>query len=530
MTTLSSSQQQVLNCVLSGQSVFFTGPAGCGKSFCLRVIIDGFRQQRKQGVYITASTGIAAVPLQGRTLHSFAGIGLGEGTAEEIYQERVVKNAKAIKRWDEARILIIDEISMIQAELLDKLNYIAKRVRKRDEPFGGIQLILTGDFLQLPPVSPGVTKAKLAFEADCWKEIVPHCILLEKVFRQDKDPLFISILNSIRKGVVTQEVIDGFQPCLNRVFPATAKIKPTLLFAKRVDVDQTNANELAKLRDLKHEYKAQDWGRDSTALEILIKNCMAPTTLELKINAQVMLLKNLSLVDGLVNGTRGVVVDFKTDERNKFFPVVQFLSGKQLLVGPEEWKIEEKYITIASRVQIPLMLCWALTIHKIQGMTLDLCQVDLTGVFEFGQGYTALSRCRDLDSLSILSSSTAFPSRLIKAHPGGIQFYEGLEQQQQQTLQADDLPPPLSPVPSFKRPRIEDDDDDDDDIKQTPINQSIIQRSESIFTPEILRQMETVSPERWVPEYDKLLISTVGLTVNELIFVAHLRAVSLPTS
>lgn len=178
--TLSSSQQQVLNYVLAGQSIFFTGVAGTGKTVCLKVIIDTFRQNKRQGVYITALTGIAAVPLSGRTLHSFAGIGLGEGIAEEIYNERVVKNAKAIKRWLDANVLIIDEISMLPAELLDKINWIAKRVRKRDEPFGGIQLILTGDFLQLPPVSPGINKVKLAFEAECWKEIVPHTVLLEK--------------------------------------------------------------------------------------------------------------------------------------------------------------------------------------------------------------------------------------------------------------------------------------------------------------------------------------------------------------
>ena len=397
--TLSSSQQQVLNYVLAGQSIFFTGVAGTGKTVCLKVIIDTFRQNKRQGVYITALTGIAAVPLSGRTLHSFAGIGLGEGIAEEIYNERVVKNAKAIKRWLDANVLIIDEISMLPAELLDKINWIAKRVRKRDEPFGGIQLILTGDFLQLPPVSPGINKVKLAFEAECWKEIVPHTVLLEKVFRQDKDPLFISVLNSLRKGIVTQEVIDAFQPCLNRKFPEGSKIKPTLLFAKRVEVDQTNANELAKLRDLKYEYKAQDWGRDSTALEILIKNCMAPATLELKIGAQVMLLKNLSLADGLVNGSRGVVVDFKADERKKLFPVVEFYTKQQRLITPEDWKIEEKFITIASRAQIPLMLCWAMTGHRCQGMTLDLCQVDLSGVFEFGQAYVctfSVSRFRIL--------------------------------------------------------------------------------------------------------------------------------------
>ncbi|GAA5974457.1 hypothetical protein JCM11641_003225 [Rhodosporidiobolus odoratus] len=322
---LSPEQQMVLKLVVEDEkNVFFTGSAGTGKSVLLREIIASLKRKYRGGsdaVAVTASTGMAACNIGGVTIHSFAGIGIGQGTAEQLIAN-IKKNRNANAKWQRVKVLVVDEVSMVDGYLFDKLAAIATALKKKagksgsaaaGKPFGGIQLVVTGDFFQLPPVTKGVTPT-FAFEAAAWKQCIDHTVNLTQVFRQ-KDTEFINMLNEMRFGRLSQESIKKFY-ALQREPKYPIGIEPTELFPMRNEVERSNQNRLRALKGDEHTFKSEDTTADPDPARQktnpYLNNFMAPDSLTLKVGAQVMLIKNLDLT--LVNGTVGTVVGFGVPE------------------------------------------------------------------------------------------------------------------------------------------------------------------------------------------------------------------------
>lgn len=414
---LSASQQRVVAAVQANKSIFFTGVAGSGKSFLLKYLRNFLPVAT---TFYTASTGLAAVDISGTTLHAFAGIGLGNEPVEDLV-ERVRRRPDARRRWQACKVLVVDEISMIDASLFDKLEHIARCTRRSDKPFGNVQLVLCGDFLQLPPVGP---QKQFCFESTKWKRCVPLVIELAAVFRQT-DAALVTALGSVRRGLT--DTLDVFVPCIGRVFPADDGILPTRLYATRAEVAHENDERLRQIDAPAIAFSAVDFGK-TAFVEQLKKNCPAPERLVLKVGAQVLLIKNLSVEEGLVNGSRGIVTDLAvvpaTSTRSACTrPKVRFINGLEKRIDTDEWDIQVGGVKLATRQQLPLILAWSLTIHKCQGMTLDRVSLRLESVFENGMTYVALSRCRSLESLRI---EGAFPALVVKAHPAALAFYDQL--------------------------------------------------------------------------------------------------------
>lgn len=302
---------------------------------------------------------------------------------------------------------------------LQKLEAVARYVRKNDKPFGGIQLILCGDFLQLPPVvDKGKTTKRFCFQTSCWEKCIELCFELKEVHRQT-DQEFISILNSIRIGRVTKEISDTL------IRTASQKIESDGILATRL-CSHTNDSKMinnSKLQDLGGEEKvfaAQDSDNATTSLDM---QTIAPSKLLLKLGAQVMLLKNINVNAGLVNGARGVVVRFEEG-----LPVVRFKNKKEYTARPERWYVKNSNGTLLCRQQIPLNLAWAFSIHKSQGLTLDCVEMSLAKIFEAGQAYVALSRAQSLETLRVLD----FDSRHVWANPDVLEFYQKFRRRLQQ--------------------------------------------------------------------------------------------------
>ncbi|CAI4047679.1 DNA helicase PIF1 SKDI_13G0780 [Saccharomyces kudriavzevii IFO 1802] len=525
---LSKEQESIIKLAENGHNIFYTGSAGTGKSILLREMIKVLKGlYGRENVAVTASTGLAACNIGGITIHSFAGIGLGKGDADKLYK-KVRRSRKHLRRWENIGALVVDEISMLDAELLDKLDFIARKIRKNHQPFGGIQLIFCGDFFQLPPVSKDPNRpTKFAFESKAWKEGIKMTIMLQKVFRQRGDVKFIDMLNRMRLGNIDDETEREFKK-LSRPLPDD-EIIPAELYSTRMEVERANNSRLNKLPGQVHVFNAIDGGalEDEELKERLLQNFLAPKELHLKVGAQVMMVKNLDAT--LVNGSLGKVIEFmdpetyfcyealtndpsmpaekletwaenpskikaamerehsdgeesavasrkssvkegfakssveelvspldssvfdfmkrvKTDDEivlgnikrkeqllqmihqnsagKRRLPLVRFkasdMSTRMVLVEPEDWAIEdENEKPLVSRVQLPLMLAWSLSIHKSQGQTLPKVKVDLRRVFEKGQAYVALSRAVSREGLQVLN----FDRSRIKAHQKVIDFY-----------------------------------------------------------------------------------------------------------
>ncbi|CAK9819368.1 ATP-dependent DNA helicase PIF1 [Anthophora quadrimaculata] len=403
-TEISEEQARILQTILNGRNVFFTGSAGTGKSFLLKKIIAALPPAV---TVATASTGVAACHIGGITLHQFAGIGIGTANLERCYQ---MASRNAIL-WRKTKHLIIDEISMVDGEYFDKIEAVARYIRKNERPFGGIQLILCGDFFQLPPVSSRDKKAKFCFESDTWEKCVHFNFELKTVYRQN-DPKFINILNNIRIGRITDEIAE--------VLKATAKqkIESNGILATRLCSHVNEAEEINEfqLNELKGEpkiYMAQD--SDQSMSAVLNQQLNVPGKLILKVGSQVMLLKNINVSNGLVNGARGIIVKFEDN-----IPVVQFKSGTLYHAKLEKWSLRTTTGAIIHRKQVPLKLAWAFSIHKSQGLTLDCVEMCLTRVFDAGQSYVALSRAQSLQSLRVLD----FNNQQVWAHSDVLRFYK----------------------------------------------------------------------------------------------------------
>ncbi|CAB4387400.1 unnamed protein product [Rhizophagus irregularis] len=432
--TLSTEQEAVKNSITTKRkNVFYTGAAGTGKSVLLRSIIKTLKENYgRSNVGITATTGIAAINIGGQTLHSFAGLTPQTQYYEiEDIIENLSKGAKA--RWKKTEALVIDEVSMLNGNLFDKLNRIAQHFRCNEKPFGGLQLVLTGDFFQLPPIKNDIEKVKYCFEVDSWSESLDHTFQLTKVHRQREEE-FVKMLNEFRYGHVSEKSSQIMSNLEKAPIYNNDGILVTELYAINKYVNNVNTAKLAELPYKEMVYEAEDWEpKFGGRLEALIRNCLAPKNLRLKRDAQVMLLKNTT--SELVNGSKGVVVgwfskitskfyeDVPTEDSVSLLPVVKFINGQTKVIPPFEWSLENKYKKkVASRRQIPLILCWAVSIHKSQGHTLERVKINLDRVFETGQAYVALSRATSLNSLQVLN----FSADKVFAEEKVINFYKSL--------------------------------------------------------------------------------------------------------
>ncbi|XP_037959629.1 ATP-dependent DNA helicase PIF1 [Teleopsis dalmanni] len=417
---LCEEQLEVLHACKSGKNVFFTGSAGTGKSFLLKKIISTLPPD---GTVATASTGVAACLIGGVTLHAFAGIGTGESTLERCVQ--LASRSASAQGWRKCKVLIIDEISMVDGKFFEKMEYVARHIRRNDRPFGGIQLILCGDFLQLPPV---VSKEVLAssqsqrfcFQSSTWEKCIQCVFELRNVHRQN-DPEFIKILNHIRIGHVNEEIAKRLLATSKQKIEANG-ILATQLCSHTNDANSINESKLENLSGEKILFRAED--SDASMSKQLDSQVQAPSQLYLKLNAQVMLLKNINVNTGLVNGARGVVIRIE-----KGIPVVRFKNNVEYICKHEKWSIKSVGGAIFSRRQIPLKLAWAFSIHKSQGLTLDCVEMSLSKVFEAGQAYVALSRAKSLDSLRVLD----FDTKQVWANPQVLQFYKLFRRRLQDT-------------------------------------------------------------------------------------------------
>lgn len=388
--------ERALEILQEGHPVFLTGPAGSGKTTLLNKFIDWCHQQTLN-VAVTASTGIAATHMGGTTIHSWSGIGI-KAQMSEWELDALAQKKYLHDRFEGTDVLIIDEISMLDAPRLDLVDAILRTVLDRDEAFGGIQVVLAGDFFQLPPISRQ-GKAQFAFESQVWARLDPNVCYLSKVFRQDNDPL-LDILDGIRNATLTQDLVDLLME--RREEEAPDHLTPTKLYTHNVDVDEVNLAELEKLSTPTERYVMTSSGKKNH-VTTLKKYCLAPEELFLKEGAQVMFVKN-NFPKKIVNGTLGTVIDFDFGH-----PFVETAEGVRIEVEEETWNLENDGVSLAKIHQLPLRLAWAITVHKSQGMTLDSVEVDLSKSFAPGMGYVALSRVRSLDGLYLRGiNKTAF--------------------------------------------------------------------------------------------------------------------------
>jgi ATP-dependent DNA helicase PIF1 len=460
--TLSLEQKFAFEKFRKGNNLFITGPGGTGKSRFIKYISQ-WAEAHKRHFAVCAMTGCAAVLLEcnAKTIHSWSGIRLAKGDASTVIAT-TLKNKYAVKMWKKTSILILDEVSMLSRRIFEILDAIGKSARRSQLPFGGIQLIFSGDFYQLPPI-PEEGETQFCFESPLWKQTFKpeNCIELTHIFRQN-DPTYINILMEVRKGQISEENAKLLTTYVKRPIDTekTNGCIPTKLFPVRHKVESVNNVMFSQLKTEEYEYNCIsktdcavymdtdtaislsdiENGKHLTIQEkeleikMLISQSQTVDALSLKIGATVMCTANLDLDLGICNGAQGTIVDFAPSQNALGFaevPVVLFSNGVKMRI-PIVYRHSTNYPTIAVG-QIPLCLAWALTIHKIQGATMSMAEIDVgTSIFECGQTYVALSRIKSLDGLYL---SSFHPSK-IKTNPKVIVFYSTFPQHTKQDMLA----------------------------------------------------------------------------------------------
>ena len=494
-------QAQALAIMKTGVNVYLTGSAGSGKTHTLRQYIT-WLEEHDIPVAITASTGIAATHMNGQTIHGWAGIGIREFLTEHD-MDQLEQKQYLFKRFEKARVLIIDEVSMLHAHRLDMVERVCRKFRRSDLPFGGLQVILSGDFFQLPPINKAGTirgpinpspqqemvfdydsgeqideqpKSDMVIHSGAWKKMKPAICYLTEQHRQE-DNAFLEILNAIRENNISKKHLDLINSRMNGEVSSAI---PTKLYTHNVDVDSINYAELQKLVGDEKEFIMSGRGHD-VLVDILKKSCLAPSQLRLKIGAEVMFIKN-NYEEGYVNGTRGVLVDF--DSRGE--PVVRISSsGKRITVSAKEWQIEENGKVKASITQYPLRLAWAITIHKSQGMSLDSAEIDLSKTFAYGMGYVALSRVRTLAGVRLVG----FNQKALEVDPMALDIDLKLQDESEKN---DEL---FGKLPQEAYEKLE--------------NDFILRMGGKVFkkdevkVPKVKKSKSTASPE-WIEKMEKI--------------------------
>jgi len=447
---LDEQQQKAVNTVLKGNNVFLTGGGGTGKSYVLEHIIDIFKEKYKENlktfIGITSTTGSSALLIGGTTIHSFSGLGVSRED-EEQYIQRISKRRYLIKRFKNIKTLIIDEISMLTPRTFRMIYRLSQLIRKNNSPFGGIQVILSGDFCQLGPILEQHIlhhDLEYCFETPEWEASDIQVIHFKTIHRQS-DTQFIETLQKIRMGISDQDttsvLINRFRKPLDNPYG----IEPVQLFPTREKANEINQRYFSKINNEKeiksyHLTVSVETRNSDNPLSVEMNKpeierkikAQLPIddTIQLCIGCQVILVVNLSVDEGLVNGSKGRVESFNENDE----PVVIFSNGKIKNIAIHTWEIDEG-LTIASASGIPLILGYGCTIHRSQGMSLDLAIVDIgknvfTGSGGYGQIYVALSRVRSLEGLSILN----FDPTRIKCHPKVIEFYRNIDKQILKTM------------------------------------------------------------------------------------------------
>lgn len=408
-------QAQALAILKTGANVFLTGEPGSGKTYTINKYVAYLRNWEIEPA-ITASTGIAATHISGMTIHSWSGIGI-KTKLDKHDLNKITSSQYIVKRVRRTKILIIEEVSMLLPETLSMVDVVCREIKQIPQPFGGIQVIFAGDFFQLPPVVKTDTEsngqavlvrespARFAYDSPAWEQANPIICYLTEQYRQD-DSNFLGMLSAIRHNIFNSDHLHHLE---------TRKIERRIvpdgvpkLFSHNAEVDRINDEVLAKLKGEPHIFTMSSQG-PNMLVAALKKGCLSPEALYLKVGAAVMFTKN-NPKEGFVNGTLGTVLGFN---KTSGYPRVKVRYGKQIDIEPMEWTVEENGKVRALITQLPLRLAWAITVHKSQGMNLDEAVMDLSGVFEFGQGYVALSRVRRLSGLYILG----WNERAFQVHP-----------------------------------------------------------------------------------------------------------------
>ena len=396
-------QKDALSILQTGANVFLTGSPGSGKTHTVRAYIDWLRDHGIEPS-ITASTGVAATHIHGLTIHAWSGIGITEHfTPYEI--DRIAGKEPVAKRIQKTSVLIIDEISMLSGTVLDAVDAVCRQIRGNEMPFGGIQVVLVGDFFQLPPVAGRGRTVPFAFESAAWRSLHLLTCYLTEQHRQD-DGQFLSLLSAIRAGSFADDEGELLRERFVKVEDVDLDVPR--LYTHNADVDRLNEAQLAQLPGNGHVFTMETAGT-ANLVESLKRGCLSPERLTLKEGAIVMCTKNNAAM-GYANGTLGKIVGFDEDEE---YPIIETRDERTLTITPVDWVVEDEGKIRAKITQIPLRLAWAITVHKSQGQSLDAAAMDLSRAFEYGQGYVALSRVRTLEGLHLLGWS----AQALAVHP-----------------------------------------------------------------------------------------------------------------
>jgi ATP-dependent DNA helicase PIF1 len=400
-------QLNAFDLVLRGKSIAILSAAGTGKTYTLMQIVKWANKNGKK-IGLTSSTGTSALTLgngMAKTLHSYLHIFLAKKPVYEMVLFTRRKSPKTVEKLNQLDILAIDELSMISDELFDKVSEYISIIRKDPRPFGGLQLVLTGDMFQLPPVS-----GDYCFKSKTWKELNLKIVELTEQVRQDGDKEFQQILTEARWGRLSDE---SFKRLSTLPKPNFGEVKPTILYSKNINVDSINEKEFKNLIDSGAEQRCYETVfSDNKYTKSWAEALKIPDKTVLCVGAQVILTVNLSVEEGFANGSRGMITELREEG-----PVVLFKNGEQILLEPWLYVDDDENIWSSA---IPLKLAYALTIHKSQSMTLDALATDLgPSIFEYGQAYVALSRVRDLKSVKILNILKSS----FQAHEDVIKFY-----------------------------------------------------------------------------------------------------------
>ena len=426
-------QAEALRILKTGANVFLTGEPGAGKTYTINQYISYLRSH-KIDVAVTASTGIAATHIGGMTIHSWSGIGIKE-YLDKYTLDKITSSEYINKRITKTKVLIIDEISMLQAGTLSMVDAVCREIKQSTEAFGGMQVVLVGDFFQLPPIKKKLkiekqsrlipeSQGHFAYESDAWSKSSPIVCYITEQHRQEDDT-FLDLLISIRQSSVVDEHYEYLKT--RYIERSDMPEDTTKLYSHNLDVDKVNEQELGKLDEEEKEFMMSAAG-SAALVKSLKKGCLSPEVLVLKKGSVVMFTKN-NPKEKYVNGTMGTVVDF---DPFSGYPVVETKQGKVVTVLPMDWVVEDGGKTKAQISQIPLRLAWAITVHKSQGMSMDSAIMDLSSVFEYGQGYVALSRVRQMDGLYLLGCN----AKALQVHPGVAAQDKYFQQQSQQASRA----------------------------------------------------------------------------------------------